>query len=139
MRLTLASGDEMSIPPNLYILGTMNTADKSLTWLDIAMRRRFEFEAVLPDSNLIKNLNVRQVFETLNKILYEEKQGSDLLIGHAFLMGKDEESMITVFNQQIIPLLEEYFSNRPEKVRQILLKLGFKMTQDDYQLRVISF
>jgi 5-methylcytosine-specific restriction protein B len=139
MRLTLASGDEMSIPPNLYILGTMNTADKSLTWLDIAMRRRFEFEAVLPDSNLIKNLKVRQVFETLNKILYEEKQGSDLLIGHAFLMGKDEESMITVFNQQIIPLLEEYFSNRPEKVRQILLKLGFKMTQDDYQLRVISF
>ncbi len=134
--LKLASGDDMLLPPNLYLIGTMNTADKSLAWLDTAMRRRFSFKAVLPDSTLIKDTKVRAVFTALNAWLFKEKQNNALLIGHAFLMDKDIQTMIPVFNEQIIPLLEEYFPQSPEKIRRMLIDLGFTLGQDPYQLLV---
>lgn len=136
MTLTLASGDELGIPPNLYIIGTMNTADKSLTLIDIAMRRRFVFQAVFPDAKLIENKRLREIFEQLNAQLYQERQSTDFLIGHAFFMQKDEQSIIEVFNQQIIPLLEAYFPSRPDKAKQLLEGVGLELEFTSYQLRV---
>ncbi len=136
MLLTLASGDELGIPPNLYIIGTMNTADKSLTPIDVAMRRRFVFSPVFPDAQLIENQRLRSIFEQLNERLYQERQSTDFLIGHAFFMQKDEQTILEVFNQQIIPLLEAYFPSRPEKVKQLLEEIGLQVDFAAYQLRV---
>ncbi len=136
MILTLASGDELGIPPNLYIIGTMNTADKSLTLIDVAMRRRFVFESVFPDVQLIENQRLKVVFQQLNEQIYQIWQRTDFLIGHTFFMQKDEQSIVEVFNQQIIPLLEAYFPNQPQKVKQLLEAVGLVLDTTAYQLRV---
>lgn len=111
------SKETFSIPPNVYILGTMNTADRSIKLLDVALRRRFSFFELMPDPELLQGtvvngLPLDVLLETLNKriALYE---GREKQIGHALLMSNSEpindpEELANRFRQDILPLLQEY-------------------------------
>lgn len=127
------SSDKFSVPNNLYLIGTMNTADRSLTALDTALRRRFEFEAMLPDINvlkdtIIKGINLPRLLQTLNEriqVLYDREH----TLGHAFFIPivqvqEDEdlafEMLKRIMRNKVLPLLEEYFYNDLQKIRMVL-------------------
>lgn len=111
------SGEPFSIPPNLYLLGTMNTADRSTSFIDIALRRRFAFLELTPDYSLldveVEGVNLKQVLETLNARI-AELAGREKQIGHSYLMSGGKaitapSELRFAFRSEIIPLLEEYF------------------------------
>lgn len=116
LRVTLPSGAPFAIPNNLYILGTMNSADKSISLIDTALRRRFEFVEVTPNYELIDDPVLKSVLEKLNKNLAQELESTDLLIGHAYFIGKTEDDLCAIMNRSIIPLLYEYFYDNSKKV-----------------------
>jgi 5-methylcytosine-specific restriction protein B len=143
-----------SIPPNVYILGTMNTADRSLTQIDYALRRRFYFYRLIPvvngeaavlarwlDSELFDAEAKGQILDLFIKLnqRIDELLGENYQIGHSFFMVKGIDQFAVqerVFQRAILPLLEEYFHNhrnRREVVsgfqRQELLSSG--TTSDD--------
>lgn len=117
LSVTLPSGDPFIVPSNLYIIGTMNTADKSIALLDIALRRRFEFEPLYPDYT-ISGLNDQEVLEAINNEIINRK-GYDFTIGHAYFMGDNYNQEKTI-NTKVIPLLLEYFMNEETEVKAIL-------------------
>lgn len=135
LSVTLPSGENFTVPTNLYILGTMNTADRSIALIDSALRRRFVFEAMYPDESLIKDEEVKKVFKALNEKILQEKNSPDYLIGQAFFIGKSMEDMPEVFNHQLIPLLLEYFPNRREAILRILQEIGLPVEEVNYQVR----
>tara|TARA_R110001583_G_scaffold23745_1_gene87240 strand:+ start:3779 stop:6271 length:2493 start_codon:yes stop_codon:yes gene_type:complete len=138
------SGDLFSVPDNLYIIGTMNTADRSLALMDTALRRRFDFVEMMPDYSvffddndmpysIIQNeisINLGQLLQTLNKritALYDREH----TLGHAFLMPVVEKvkadnhqsalaELAKCFKNKIIPLLAEYFFEDWQKIRLVL-------------------
>lgn len=118
----LPSQEEFVIPNNLYILGTMNSADKSISLIDTALRRRFDFIEVAPNPELIKDEVLRNVLIKLNTILRKVKDSSDLLIGHAYFMNKTKDDLIGIMNKNIIPLLYEYCYDNETKVSDIVEK-----------------
>ena len=118
--VTLQSGDVFAVPNNLYIVGTMNSADKSISLIDTALRRRFEFIEQKPDASLIQNPLLKSILESLNRKLVEELDSTDLLIGHSFFINKSESDLCRIFNNSIIPLLYEYFYDNRRKVASIL-------------------
>ncbi|TKX34025.1 McrB family protein [Campylobacter taeniopygiae] len=115
LRVTLPySGEKFGVPENVYIVGTMNTADRSITSLDTALRRRFEFVEMMPDPKELENLEYKDV--DLSKLLTAINTRIECLldrektIGHAFFIGvKNLENLKSVFQNKIIPLLQEYF------------------------------
>ena len=116
MCVTLPSGDVFRVPNNLFIIGTMNSADKSISLIDAALRRRFDFFEQKPESELINDLELRAIFVKLNEYLEEKLKSSDLLIGHSYFMNKDINSLPEILNNKVIPLLYEYFYDQREKV-----------------------
>ena len=136
------SKEDFCLPPNLYILGTMNTADRSIAMLDIALRRRFEFEDVPPNPELLKGADVKfgtdvlrqdVLMENLNKVLLRKDilGNRDYQIGHAwFAMAKSDKDgnpikespedrgkrLVNCFRKKIIPLLQEWMHETPEKL-----------------------
>ncbi len=120
LSVTLPSGDIFAIPNNLYIIGTMNSADKSISLIDTALRRRFSFVEVLPNASKITNNVLREVLSKINDELVKELGSKDLLIGHAYFMGKEETDLCSIFNNSIIPLLYEYFYDNEKKILKIL-------------------
>ncbi|MDE6001561.1 MAG: AAA family ATPase [Clostridia bacterium] len=115
--LTLPSGELFAVPNNLYLIGTMNSADKSISLIDTALRRRFGFIEVTPDYETIADSTLRSVLENLNKGLADELDSTDLLIGHAYFIGKTSAELCEIMNQSIIPLLYEYFYDNAKKVK----------------------
>lgn len=123
------SKKRFGVPKNLYILGTMNTADKSIALLDSALRRRFSFTEILPNSKVIEenisieNIDVKLLFETINSRV-EFLIDKDHTIGHSyFLKIKDNqtiEALASIFKNEIIPLLIEYFYGDFEKIQLVL-------------------
>jgi hypothetical protein len=114
------------VPDNLYILGTMNTADKSIALVDVALRRRFEFKELTPDFSVCTKLTpvMRKVLDELNRRILVRKD-RDHQIGHAyFIEVGDVPGFNGVFANQIIPLLQEYFYNDWEGVRYVLGESG---------------
>ena len=120
LTITLPSGDRFAVPNNLYIIGTMNSADQSISIMDTALRRRFQFIEMLPQAEKIQNKTLRHVFQTLNQYLKKQLRISDLLIGHSFFMNRTEDDLGAIFNQMIIPLLYEYFYREEDKIREAL-------------------
>ncbi len=126
------SGDTFSVPNNLHIIGTMNTADRSLAMMDTALRRRFDFVEMMPMPELfnnreVKGIDLTKLLQTLNnriEVLYDREH----MLGHAFLFPvfdeQDEELAFTqlqdAFKNKIIPLLEEYFYEDWNKIRLVL-------------------
>jgi len=97
------------IPSNLYIIGTMNSTDKSIALIDIALRRRFTFLKMKPKADLIDYLPAREIFENLNKKI-EEDLGEDYQLGHSYFMKiQNNDDLEFVLEYKIIPLLEEYY------------------------------
>ena len=132
MEVTLPySGELFSVPANVDIFGTMNTADRSLALLDTALRRRFEFVPLLPDASKLAGLKVGDIdvpkmLERINErieVLYDREH----CIGHAYFMALKEdprlETLADIFRKRILPLLEEYFF---EDWHKICLVLGGK-------------
>lgn len=130
------SKEKFSVPPNLYIIGTMNTADRSVEALDTALRRRFSFEFMPPRYDLpeldveVSGLKISQLLKTINErityLLDEDHQ-----IGHSYFMNiEDEEGLHHVFRNKIIPLLKEYFYNDYGKIRLILGDQFVKLLPD---------
>ncbi len=117
-----------SVPSNVYILGTMNTADRSLTRLDTALRRRFEFEEMMPEPGLLGNVNIEGI--NIGNLLTKMNERVEALydrehqIGHAYFMSLNEHSTIgdlaRIMKKKIIPLLQEYFFDDWEKIRLVL-------------------
>ena len=121
LTLTLPySKTSFGVPPNLYVLGTMNTADRSVEALDTALRRRFSFIEMPPkpkliqtegelENGLINGINLSSLLATINKRI-EKLLDKDHMIGHSyFLSVKDLKDLKTAFQNKIIPLLQEYF------------------------------
>lgn len=117
---TLQSGDVFAVPNNLYIVGTMNSADKSISLIDAALRRRFDFVEQKPEPDLVENQNLRSVLSKMNSKLADELDSSDLLIGHSYFMNRAEKDLPMILNNNIIPLLYEYFYDNKKKVANVL-------------------
>jgi len=128
------SKEKFSVPPNLHILGTMNTADRSVEALDTALRRRFVFEELLPNPDLeeldyiVFEHSVSDILKRIN-LRIEKLIDRDHCIGHAYFIGKDEETIIDSFYKNIIPLLQEYFFGDYGKIG-LVLGSGFVQRTD---------
>ena len=138
------SGLKFTLPHNLHILGTMNTADRSIALLDTALRRRFQFEEVPPDPeqlSIIEGINLPEVLKAINKRL-EWFIDRDHLIGHAWLMdAKTKKQVDGIMHNKIIPLIVEYFYEDWEKIRFVLgggdsfiskTEIPIRQLSDDY-------
>lgn len=163
IELTLAySGEKFSVPANVDIIGTMNTADRSLALLDTALRRRFDFVALMPDTRAVKvpdephsapladlkvstdagEIDVRRLLERINERI-EALYDRDHCIGHAYFThlwrttdgAQRFEALADTFRNRVLPLLEEYFF---EDWRKIRLVLGDNQKPDSAQFITAS-
>lgn len=129
IKITLPySKQQFMVPGNVFIIGTMNTADRSLSSLDIALRRRFTFKEMPPKPELLKNtfvegINIGDILEVMNErieVLFDREH----CLGHAYFMQLREENTLEklsfIFRSQILPLLQEYFFEDWERIAWIL-------------------
>lgn len=121
-----------SVPDNLYLIGTMNTADRSLAGLDIALRRRFEFEEMPPRPDLLEgvvieegehSVNVGELLNVLNQRI-EVLLDRDHCLGHAYFMQLNDDPTLgrlnSIFQNQVLPLLQEYFFEDWQRIAWVL-------------------
>lgn len=130
------SGQNFGVPDNVYIIGTMNTADRSIAMIDTALRRRFSFIEMCPDSTILKDvlvdgIDIATMLDTINKritVLSDREH----TIGHSYLLplkaAPNIENLADIFKNKIIPLLQEYFYDDYEKIQ---LVLGDNQKPDD--------
>ena len=116
------------VPDNVYMIGTMNTADRSIATIDTALRRRFRFKEMQPDANVLDGLfvdgvSIKDMLIRMNRkisVLYDREH----TIGHAYFIPlkkhADIETLAAIFENSIIPLLQEYFYDDYEKIRMVL-------------------
>ena len=129
MRARLPYSRQMfGVPDNVYIIGTMNTADRSIATIDTALRRRFRFKEMLPDASVlngisIEGISISEMLTRMNRrisVLYDREH----TIGHAYFIPLREkpaiEKLAEIFENAIIPLLQEYFYDDYEKIRLVL-------------------
>ena len=139
MTLTLPySGEKFGVPSNLDVYGTMNTADRSIALLDTALRRRFQFEELMPDASVINGssdngqiddgeggtIDLRKLLEALNRRI-RFLLGRDMTIGHSYLINvRDFDDLKNVLYSKIIPLLQEYFYDDWHRIQLVFRDVG---------------
>ena len=105
------SKEPFSVPSNLYIIGTMNTTDRSVGSIDYAVRRRFAFVTLEADENKVPEGNARNLFNAVKNFLNKSKYDmdiEDLMVGHSYFMTSDKDSLKMKWQYEILPLLMEY-------------------------------
>ncbi|HBD8768128.1 TPA: AAA family ATPase, partial [Campylobacter jejuni] len=145
LKVTLPySGKEFGVPKNVYIIGTMNTADRSITSLDTALRRRFEFIEMMPDVSKLsidcEGINLQELLKAINTRI-EYLLDREKTIGHAFFVSVENlEDLKKVFQNKIIPLLQEYFYNDYALINAVLNHNGMikEDKKDDKYLQKIK-
>ncbi|HAA1895872.1 TPA_asm: AAA family ATPase [Campylobacter jejuni] len=145
LKVTLPySGKEFGVPKNVYIIGTMNTADRSITSLDTALRRRFEFIEMMPDVSKLsmdcEGINLQELLKAINTRI-EYLLDREKTIGHAFFVSVENlEDLKKVFQNKIIPLLQEYFYNDYALINEVLNHNGMikEDKKDDKYLQKIK-
>ncbi|HEF6299572.1 TPA: AAA family ATPase, partial [Campylobacter jejuni] len=145
LKVTLPySGEKFGVPKNVYIIGTMNTADRSITSLDTALRRRFEFIEMMPDVSKLsmdcEGINLQELLKAINTCI-EYLLDREKTIGHAFFIGVENlNDLKSIFQNKIIPLLQEYFYNDYALINAVLNDNGmiFKDKKDDKYLQKIK-
>lgn len=145
LKVTLPySGEKFGVPKNVYIIGTMNTADRSITSLDTALRRRFEFIEMMPDVSKLsmdcEGINLQELLKAINTRI-EYLLDREKTIGHAFFISVENlEDLKKVFQNKIIPLLQEYFYNDYALINEVLNDNGmiFEDKKDDKYLQKIK-
>jgi len=130
MSVTLPSGGQFAVPRNVFLICTMNTADRSISLLDTALRRRFGFVELMPDSSLLSGrvaggLPLGPWLDALNARLrrYLKRDARNLQVGHAYLLAHPPTSIpefARVLRDEIIPLIEEYCYDDFVALREIL-------------------
>lgn len=122
------SKTEFGVPDNIYILGTMNTADRSIALMDTALRRRFQFIEMMPDENvlagvIVDSIRVEDMLRAMNQrieVLYDREH----MLGHAYFVSLKSnptlEALSSIFINSIIPLLQEYFYEDYSKIQMVL-------------------
>ena len=127
------SKEKFTIPKNLYIIGTMNTADRSIALLDIALRRRFNFIEIMPEYNVLKeveDIKVNLLLSSINEKI-EFLLDREHTIGHSYFLNISTfEELVKVFKNSIIPLLQEYFYDDFEKIKTIFSNNGFIISKN---------
>ena len=132
------SGKDFSVPNNVYIIGTMNTADRSVEALDTALRRRFSFVEMQPDPKILseekyvkyKKVDLSKLLETINKRI-EVLIDKDHQIGHSYFIGiQNIDDLKRTFKDKIIPLLEEYFYGDFGKIGLVLGGAFIKLAEN---------
>jgi len=121
------SKDDFGIPANIILIGTMNTADRSIEALDSALRRRFTFIEKAPEPSLLnqpgyqsEDIDLEAMLTAMNNRI-ELLLDKDHLIGHSYFMGiKTIEDLMATFKNKVIPLLEEYFYGKPQMIGLVL-------------------
>lgn len=142
------SGEAFTVPANLYVVATMNTADRSILLLDIALRRRFGFRELLPREELLSESRIGDItlsawLRALNRRIRERlgRDGRNLQVGHAFFMisgqpARDLASIAQIIREDIWPLLQEYCYEDPRVLAAILAaERGGIYDQDTDDLR----
>lgn len=143
MTVTLPySRETFGVPKNLYIIGTMNTADRSIALLDTALRRRFDFEEMMPKPELlsenIEGIDLEQLLTQINNRIKNEYD-RDHQIGHSYLMSvKDNEDLERAYKNRILPLLNEYFYNDIDSVAKILNCKSDEITSKENWFNVLK-
>jgi len=159
------SNEKFSVPPNLYIIGTMNTADRSLALMDVALRRRFAFVEFGPGDMLegewkkwwstpheCENGYIQltiQAIQAINKKILGNNNsttklthGKDKLIGHSFAMKNGEnmgaDECETLWRYEIFPLLEEYYNGNYDKIEELLGNNAFEMIYENNSIKTLS-
>jgi 5-methylcytosine-specific restriction protein B len=112
-----------TVPSNLYVIGTMNSVDRSIALLDMALRRRFKFQRIEPDSSLVvekvDGINFRSIFEKINERI-SVLLGEDYQLGHSYFLKdkiRTSEDLKSVWFENILPLFQEYFFDDWDKLR----------------------
>lgn len=129
------SKKDFGVPANLMIVGTMNTADRSIQLLDSALRRRFKFEELLPDYTTLddnnSNTRAKEILIKLNNRI-RALLDKDHQIGHSYFIKKNTDfEILEVIKENIIPLLEEYFYNETDKIRIVLNETDDMLNEDN--------
>jgi predicted CopG family antitoxin len=115
VNLTYSETDKMTLPKNLYIIGTMNTADRSIAHIDYAIRRRFIFYPLSANEEYIENSFGKKLFQGIQELfkrnLSPDFHCEDVMIGHSYFMGGKPEELAVKFVYQVLPLLKDYYKD----------------------------
>ena len=127
----VANAPLFGVPDNLFVIGTMNTADRSIALMDLALRRRFTFRDVPPDTDVLATIpgpikteqgeiDLAKMLERINQRI-EYLYDRDHAIGHSYLMNcRSFEDLLSTFTDKVLPLLQEYFYGDWEKIQMVL-------------------